>query len=451
MKKMKKLSILFISVIVFSMILTGCQESTTYPDQDVTVIIPFNAGGGIDISARALFTDIDEYYDISFVVQNITGSSGTIGATSLYNSEADGYTIMAAGNGLNVANVESGWELTYEDYQLVAQYATSQLGLYVSADSPYETYEDLIEAARENPSEIKMGVLTGTVNHYAVLAIEESTGVEFQQIIVGGDSSPQPELLSGRVDAYVVAVSQNTAYIDSGDFRCLGVFAEEEVASLPGVPTFYELGIEEDYQLSFGIWAPEGTPDEIVEIISDMVEQTCEDEEFQTSMEALGYVAAYLDTEDYINRYAESYESIVELSEKLSSDGEESSIDPYVGAYAMPLVIGVIVVVLGLMEIIRKIIAKEKFEPKIVELFKGKTVFFFIAILIYALALGYVGYVVSTTSFLMITMYKLHHGIIDKKKELKKITIISIALAVITFLFFTKVAGIVVPTNIFGF
>lgn len=453
MKKMKKLSILIISILLLCSLLSGCQSaSDAYPDGDVTIIIPFNAGGGIDISGRALFTEMDDLFEgISFVPTNVTGASGTVGATELYYSDNDGYTLMVAGNGLNVAHISNDFELTFNDYQLVAQYATSQLGLYVRSDSPYETYEELIAAAEANPGEIKMGVLTATVNHYAVLAIEEFSGVSFQHIIVGGDQSPQPELLSGRVDCYVVAVSQNTAYIDSGDFRCLGVFADERVESLPDTPTFAEIGIEEDYQLSFGVWAPAGVSDEVIDTISSAVELICEDEDFQLSMTAMGYTAAYLNTEDYTARMQESLDSVIELSERLDSDGE-SSIDPYNGPYTFPTILIGAIIVLALIEIIRKIVKKEKFNIRIISLFKGNVIVFLLGLFILALLFEIAGYMISSALFLTgMTLFLRHSA----KKEINRKVVIqtilaSIAFAIVTYLFFTQVAGIAMPVSILG-
>ncbi len=359
---------------------------------------------------------------------------------------------MLAGNGLNVAHVSNDFELTYDDYELVAQYATSQLGLYVRADSPYETYEDLVAAAAENPGEIKMGVLTATMNNYAVLAIEEENDISFQYIVVGGDASPQPELLSGRVDAYVVAVSQNVAYIESGDFRCLGVFADERVEAMPDVPTFTELGIEEDYQLSFGMWAPAGTSEEVIETLEQAVKDACEDPDFILSMEAMGYTAAFLSTEDYTASMAASLESVIELTELLNESGEVTSADPYNNAYTFPVFIIVLIAVLSLLEVARKLIQKEKFEVKFLSLFKGNAMIFILGLLAFAVCFEYLGYIFSATIFLIGMILYLRHSAtkaLNKKVVLQTIGL-CLVFSVVTYLFFTQVAGVALPVSFLG-
>lgn len=447
----KKVKLLCMALVVFA--LTGCQSSQDlYPTKDVSVIIPFNVGGGIDVSARALFTEMDKRFDgVKFVPQNITGASGTIGATELYYADNDGYTLMAAGNGLNVSHVTNGFELTYDDYELVGQYVTSQLGLYVRSDAPYQTYEELIEAAKANPSGIKMGVLIGTMNHYGVLAIEDHSGVKFQHIVVGGDQSPQPELLSGRIDAYVVAVSQNTAYIDSGDFTCLGVFANERIPSIPDAPTFFELGIETDYQLSFGIWMPKGTPESAIDTISAAIKEVCEEPTFVDSMAVLGYAVNYLDADAYTQVMENSLNSILELSENIDTEGE-NQLDPYTGPYGFPMAIAGFIVVLGIVEIIRKLIQKEPFQIQFLSLFKGRSMVFLLAILVYALVYETMGFIMSTSLFMIGMIHYLKKSTKEEitKQSTIKLVICSILFTVACYLFFTLVAGIDMPVSMLG-
>ncbi len=445
MKKLKQAVLLGLSASV--LLLSGCQSETEYPNKDVSVIIGFNVGGGIDVSGRAIFTEIDEQYDIAFVPTNVTGASGTIGATELLNSDPDGYTLMVAGTGLNAAHVAMGYENTFEDFQPIAQYATAEAGLYVNANSPYQTYEDLINAARENPGEIKMGVQNGTINHYGSLAIEQHEGVDFQDVPVGGDQPVPPELLANRIDAYVVGVHQNKAYIESGDFKCLGVFAEERVSSIPDTPTFAELGYTSNYGLSFGIWAPAETPDEIVSELSKAVETSLQNEEFVADLAVLGYTAAYLDTNDYEAYLRQNLTDVINLNNILNAGGDAANLDPYVGAYGFPIVIGSLIAILAIAEIIRKIVKKEKFAPKIIELFKGKTLYLLLCIIAYAVAFEFLGYVFSTAIFLIGSTWILQT---EGKKSIVKIALISVIFTIFTFLFFTEVAGIIVPTSFLG-
>ncbi|WP_409967980.1 tripartite tricarboxylate transporter substrate-binding protein [Bengtsoniella intestinalis] len=446
---------LYAVIVLFALALTltGCQSETVeYPNRDVTVIIPFNAGGGIDISGRALFTEIDTYYeDISFVPTNITGASGTIGATELYYADNDGYTLMVAGNGMNVAHISNNFELTFNDFQLVAQYVVSTPGLFVRSDSPYQTYEEFIAAAGAEEGAIKMGVSTGTVNHYAVMGIEDYEDVSFQSIIIGGDQAQQPELLSGRVDAYVTAVSLNTAYLDSGDFRCLAVFSDERLESMPDVPTFAELGLEDDYQLSFGVWAPAGTPDDVVATVAAAVERACTDPDFVESMAVLGYTVEYQDTESYIAIMDASLTNIIDLADKMGLS-DITSLDPYNGPYTIPKVLAIAIAVMAVLEILRKKYMKEAFKPQLVSLFKGNVPIFVLSLFAFAFVFELIGYTFATTIYLTVMVLYLRRKVYPElpTKLVLKTAGLSLVFSVVSYLFFTQVAGILMPVSPLG-
>jgi len=452
MQKLKHVLLIILSFIFMLPSIYG-NEYSTYPEKDITMIVPFNAGGGIDISSRTLVKELEEYFpDISFIVKNVTGSSGAIGAEELFNAKPDGYTLMAAGNGFNVSSEMGIFKRSAMDYEMAGQYTTSQIGLYVRADSPYQTYEDLIEAARNNPNEIVMGILTATMNHYAILAIEHAENVSFKKVIVGGDQPPQPELLSGRVDTYVVAVSQNTQYIDSGDFRCLGVFAEERVKSMPDVPTFEELGIEESYELTFGIWAPPGTPKEILEIISDAIKKVTEDVDFQNTMTAMGYLTSHIGPDEYQKVMEDSLNAIKELSATIATDVNAGSIDPYVGAYGIPnFILMAIAALLALKAVIALGINKQKINIVLVGILKGRALVFLVSLIIYVSVLEILGFIIATAIFLTATIIYLRCSseMVPKKFYIQTV-IFSTVLSILIFLFFTQLASIVLPVGFLG-
>lgn len=316
MKNLKKITALFLSLSL-ALSVVGCtaDSDATYPSGDIEVIIPFAAGGGTDISGRAFLTELNkEFEDINIVVSNVAGSSGTVGATQLYNSSNDGYTLLTAGVALNVANATGVFDYTYEDYEPIAQYCTSYLGFFVRADLGVSTYEEFVELALQEDESVIIGASVGTLLHYATLAMYEHSGAKFKTVAIGGDQVAAPELLSGRVDGYVYAISTSQAYVDSGDFICLGVFAPERVDSLPDSPTFAELGLDANFEQSFGLWAPKDTPDDVIETISSAVETVCASQEYIDTMAGLSYTASYLDTDDYRELLSGSLENINSLS-----------------------------------------------------------------------------------------------------------------------------------------
>lgn len=273
---------------------------TWAPEKDITFVVPFEAGGAADIPARIVAKYMDKYCDKAITVVNMPGSGGRIGAKEVMRSEPDGYTIMHVPVGWYMQYATGVADFSYEDFENITMWCDSWVGLVVNAESPYQTYEDFIAAAKEGENKITVGAVTGTLPVLAEMAIEQKEGVKFNMVDFG-TGAKAPELLGGRVDAYVDGVGAIKSYVDGGQFRCLAVFAHEPVPSFPDVPTVESLGYTDfDYLLqSFGMWAPKGTPEGAVNYYADLVRQAAEDPECQAELEALGYGAVSMNPEDY--------------------------------------------------------------------------------------------------------------------------------------------------------
>lgn len=270
------------------------------PEKDITFVVPFEAGGAADIPARIVARYMDKYSDKSITVVNMPGSGGRIGAKEVMRAKADGHTIMHVPVGWYMQYATGVADFSYEDFETITMWCDSWVGLVVSADSPYETYEDFIAAAKEGENKITVGAVTGTLPVLAEMAIEQKEGVKFNMVDFG-TGAKAPELLGGRVDAYVDGVGAIKSYVDGGQFRCLAVFAHEPVPGSLDVLTAKDLGYTDfDYLLqSFGLWAPKGTPKGAVDYFAGLVKKASEDPECQAELEALGYGAAFMTPEDY--------------------------------------------------------------------------------------------------------------------------------------------------------
>ncbi len=270
------------------------------PEKDITFVVPFEAGGAADIPARIVARYMDKYCDKAITVVNMPGSGGRIGAKEVMKSEPDGYTIMHVPVGWYMQYATGVADFSYEDFENITMWCDSWVGLVVNANSPYQTYEDFIAAAKEGENKITVGAVTGTLPVLAEMAIEQKEGVKFNMVDFG-TGAKAPELLGGRVDAYVDGVGAIKSYVDGGQFRCLAVFAHDKVPGFEDVPTTEELGYTDfDYLLqSFGLWAPKGTPKGAVEYYANLVKQAAEDPECQAELEALGYGATSMTPEEY--------------------------------------------------------------------------------------------------------------------------------------------------------
>lgn len=187
----------------------------------------------------------------------------------------------------------------YDDFEVVCQYGVINHGLVVRADSPYQTLEDLLGAAEENPGTLKIGGSFNHVQQIALLELRNLSGTDFNIVEIGGTAIKAPELLSGRVDAYIDAFSACASYINSGEFRCLAVFADERDPFFPDVPTVKECGYDVSYDFSFGLMAPKGTPKEVIDKLEAAAKAACENPDYADGLKNLFTSPNFMDREEY--------------------------------------------------------------------------------------------------------------------------------------------------------
>ncbi|WP_409967996.1 tripartite tricarboxylate transporter substrate binding protein [Bengtsoniella intestinalis] len=290
-------------------------ESGWTPTEDITFIVPYEAGGNSDIPARVMVQYMNEYSDVEISVTNITGSSGRTGFMEGMDADPDGTTIMLHSAGFIMQYGLGLADFTYEDAEPIGYLIDSTMAVVVSADSPYETMDDFIAAAAAAPGEIKFGSVSGTLPLFGVLQIEEETGVEFNKVDLSSNSKA-PELLSGRIDGYIDGFGSLKQYIDSGDFRCLGIIGSEKQAGYEDIPTFEELGFENYGYLKqdFGVWAPAGTPTEAVEYINNLIQLASENPDCIADLAQINFAPKYATTEQYTQDMVDYYAAFEEAA-----------------------------------------------------------------------------------------------------------------------------------------
>lgn len=282
---------------VAALALTGCSSSAqptgsrseapteVFPSSGATVslIVPFSAGGTTDITARAFATVLSEELSANVEVMNVPGAGGQLGLTELSAADPDGYTIGFT----NLPSVITTYLVadrgaTYDRSSFVPIGSLTRSTNYfaVSASSSYETLQDLLDAAGENPGAISVGV-AGDDERLGVEAAAASADVEFNLVPFDGGSEKTTALLGNQVDAIIGGGTTVVPGVMNGDFRALGIFGGDQDPFLPDIPTFKSLGIDIDINGYLTVSAPAGTADETVAILGAAVEQAVQDETFQ--------------------------------------------------------------------------------------------------------------------------------------------------------------------------
>ena len=240
-----------------------------YPAKAVRVIVPFPAGGGIDFVARALAPKLAEYTGQSFVVDNRSGASGTIGTEAVAKAAPDGYTLLATFSS-HTQNASLYSKLGYDtvrDFAPVTQIATVANILVVNPALPVKSLKELIALAKKRPGEILYASIgNGTPSHLSAELFDSMAGIKMTHVPYKGAAPSMVSLLSGETQLTFTTVVVAQPHVKSGRLRALGVASLKRAAVMPEVPTIDEAGVR-GYESNawYGLLAPAKTPAAIVE------------------------------------------------------------------------------------------------------------------------------------------------------------------------------------------
>jgi tripartite-type tricarboxylate transporter receptor subunit TctC len=262
-----------------------------YPERGVTLIVPYGAGGGTDITARLLARDVEGVLGKPVTVENRAGGGGWVGWGALAAAKPDGYTLGY----LNVPSMYAGYldrqynrKETLDSFTPLMNHVLDYNIWAVKADSPFKTVKDVIDAAKKTPNAITVtGFGAGGDDHIATLAIEAETGTKFVVVHHRSTAEGKTQVLGGHVQVLGANISEVAEEVKAGQFRILGVMAPQRSRFLPNAPTFKEQGFNQVWSVSRGIAAPAGLPKDVQATLTAALEKTLTSPEHQKKAEQL--------------------------------------------------------------------------------------------------------------------------------------------------------------------
>lgn len=297
--------------------LSATAQAQDYPTRAVEFIVPWSPGGGSDTLMRIVSNHIEPYLGQPLPVINMPGVSGTVGLQEASERAADGYTVAQVHEGLMVSHATGVTDINWDDFEPVAAMTSSPQFLVVNAERPWQTLEELVAHARDNPGAVKIGVTLAGVPHLHAAMIEDAAGIEFSYVGFEGTGERIRNLVGGHIDAAIGDVASAQEFVRNGDLRFLAVGSAERMEQTPEVPTFKELGYDMELSVNRGIVAPEGTPAEHIAVLEEALRQTSEDEDFRAGLQRAGAEPIYRGSEAY-REYLEQLDATVQrLSSKL--------------------------------------------------------------------------------------------------------------------------------------
>jgi tripartite-type tricarboxylate transporter receptor subunit TctC len=257
------------AVLVLASSAAGAQ---TYPSRQITLIIPFAAGGSNDVVGRAIGKKLTEAWGQPVIVENRPGAGGMIGTSAVAAAPRDGYTLLLVSSTftINPAIKKSMPFDTIKDFTPVAFIARSPLLVTASNHLPVNSARELLDLARSKPGQITYASSgPGSINQIAAELIALSAGARLLHVPYKGGAPALNDLVGGHVDIYVSSLPQVLPLAQSGQAKALAVTSARRIALLPDVPTLEESGISGiDLWSWWGIVGPAGMPADIVNALN---------------------------------------------------------------------------------------------------------------------------------------------------------------------------------------
>jgi tripartite-type tricarboxylate transporter receptor subunit TctC len=263
-----------------------------FPNKPVRIVVPFTAGSATDILARTVGQKLSELWGQQVVVDNRAGAGGTIGAGMVAKAPPDGLTLMvhSAAQAVNAFIYPSLPYDTLKDFVQVVPLAGQPNVLVTAPASGYKTVADLIADAKKKPGGLNFGSAgIGSGTHVNGEKFKLAAGIDVAHIPYKGTPEALTDTMAGRIAYFFSPISAALPHVRDGKLIALGVSSAKRSSVQPNVPTIAESGLPGfDYNLWVGVFAPAGTPAEVVEKINRDVNRVLREPEVRERMTALG-------------------------------------------------------------------------------------------------------------------------------------------------------------------
>ncbi len=257
-----------------------------YPTKPVQVVVGFGAGGITDRSARGIGPVAEHFLGQPWVITNMPGASGAIGAAYVLRQSPDGYTILFGSETMSIWQLTGVSEHSYKDFEPVMLCTQGVPAITVNPSRPWQTVQEFVEYAKANPKKIKLGIAgPATTGAVASAILQKSLGIEVTKITFEGGGPAVTAALGGHVDAVMENLPDVIEHHRAGKLRILAIFEKQRMATLPDVPAIAEVYPETagymPYGPYFGLFAPKGVPQAVLAKLVNSMKQAVADPRWQ--------------------------------------------------------------------------------------------------------------------------------------------------------------------------
>jgi tripartite-type tricarboxylate transporter receptor subunit TctC len=306
----KVLVLLAVYLLLISIMIGGCNtiepkpvvKTIKYPDKPINIIVPFSAGGGLDLLARAMERTSSQHLGQPLIVVNKPGGAGTIGWNELVGAVPDGYTIGMSAVDIILQSLYGSTKYNYPTaLEPLVQISSYPMVMVVQADQPWQNVDDLVRYARQHPGQLKFGNNgIGSVPHVLSELVAHTAGIKLESVPFRGASESLSALLGGHIQIVFINPTTIKEHLKAGTIRALAVTSEQRLTDpvFADVPTFKEQGLDIEFSNWIGVSAPKEMPIEVKAKLADGLKTIIVEPEFQKNLESIGLTVDYLNPEE---------------------------------------------------------------------------------------------------------------------------------------------------------
>jgi tripartite-type tricarboxylate transporter receptor subunit TctC len=310
MKKCRLVFLIAAAMFLFTQSGVAQEDVSKFPSRAITFVSPVPAGQSTDLAIRLLAKELEKIFGQPVVVLNKPGAALTVGAAAVATAKPDGYTIGFTG-GPPLYFTPLLEKVPYDplkDLRTVAQFGAMNVSVTVKKDSPFKTFKDVIEFARQNPKKLTYGTTgTNSITNITMERVAKQENVQFTHIPFKGTPETQTALLGGHI---MIACGDfgGSGLVESGDVRFLMLLRDDKSTEYPNVPILKDLGYNIPYTMIMSVITARAVPDAIVRKLADALAKAEKEPSFLKGMKELNLPVLYRDGKEMDAMMAKNYE-----------------------------------------------------------------------------------------------------------------------------------------------
>jgi tripartite-type tricarboxylate transporter receptor subunit TctC len=318
---MKKRALFIVVLCLVAVLITPIDSIAAagkYPERPVECIVPWGAGGGSTLFARAMTSPAEKFLGQPIPIINIPGASGGLGLIEFMKKPADGYSITTVNTDTVIGSALGTYKHTVDELDFIIRAAYSTTVIYVRKDSPYAKFEDLADFAKKNPDKIKFGGEGIASNEALAHAGLANAGVKTKYVNYEGGTELMTSVMRGETDLGASELSQVLSFVEQGRLRLLASASDKRWPGFPNLPTLKELGYDIDLPMLRGVAIKKGADPAIKKVLEDAFTKAADSEPWKKFMasKSLDAKAGYMNSQEFTKFIKTNYSDLKNLIKK---------------------------------------------------------------------------------------------------------------------------------------